>query len=198
LAKAIHLIAPAFVTSPPLRDKLDTITVGLIEAAIGAPLTVKELFSRELLALSSILAIARAGGMLSNMNATLIANEAHALLAEVAAYEEPRLFLDDSPTLAELAKNLGKQERTPRDSVASIPKRGENRKGHQTDIKDSGPRREAVLAVIRDKGTVYIKDISTIVRDVSEKTIQRELQKLIQEGVVARSGSRRWTSYSLI
>ena len=38
------------------------------------------------------------------MNAELIAREAHLLLQETASYEEPRLFLEESPTLAELAK----------------------------------------------------------------------------------------------
>jgi DeoR/GlpR family transcriptional regulator of sugar metabolism len=52
--------------------------------------------------------------------------------------------------------------------------------------------------MIKEKGTVYIKDISTILRDVSEKTIQRELQKLVLEGKIAKKGSRRWTEYSFI
>src|SRR3989344_8802708 len=110
LAKAIHLITPAFAPSVSLRNRLDTIAVGLIDAAILPPMSAKEAFSRELLALSSVLAIARSSNLLSPMNATLITNEAHALLSEIAAYEEPRLFLDDSPTLADLARGARRQE----------------------------------------------------------------------------------------
>ena len=36
-----------------------------------------------------------------------------------------------------------------------------------------------------------------MVRDVSEKTIQRELQALVEAGKVTRTGERRWTTYSL-
>lgn len=197
LAKAIHLITPAFATAATLRNRLDGIAVGLVDAAILPPGAAKEAFSRELLALSSVLAIAQSGGLLSPMNSTLIADEAHALLAEIAAYEEPRLFLDDSPTLADLAKSAGRRIPSAGSARARATRSPSSAKGHIKDIKDNTARQDAIVSVIRDKGTVYIKDISTVVREISEKTIQRELQKLVQEGVVVRQGSRRWTAYSL-
>jgi hypothetical protein len=202
LAKAIHLITPAFAASPSLRDRLDSIAVGLISAAIMPPGLAREAFSRELLTLSSVLSIARSGGILSPMNALLISDEAHSLLSEVAAYEEPRLFLDDSPTLAELAKNLGKVSRENvkypmQKEIVRSKRPTQEYKGHIKDTRDSG-RHDAILSMIKEKGTVYIKDISTILRDVSEKTIQRELQKLVLEGKIAKKGSRRWTEYSFI
>ncbi|MEK7179690.1 MAG: hypothetical protein AAB689_01520, partial [Patescibacteria group bacterium] len=94
LAKAIHLIAPAFAESVSLRNRIDAIAIGLVDAAILPSGAARMALSRELLALSSVLSIARTGGFLSPMNAELIAREAHILLQEVAAYEEPRLFLD--------------------------------------------------------------------------------------------------------
>jgi hypothetical protein len=36
-----------------------------------------------------------------------------------------------------------------------------------------------------------------MIRDVSEKTIQRELQALIDSGEVVKRGERRWTQYAL-
>ena len=104
LAKAIHLIVPAFVDSPSFKDRLDRIAVGLVDAAVLPPAASREALSRELLALSSMLGIARTGGRLTPMNADLITREAHLLLAEVAGYEEPRLTLEEVPTLASLAK----------------------------------------------------------------------------------------------
>ena len=70
------------------------------------PAPLASTFSRELLALSSILSIARTGGLLSPMNAEIITREAHTLLQEIAAYEEPRLLLDEMPTLSGIAKNV--------------------------------------------------------------------------------------------
>ena len=53
------------------------------------------------------------------------------------------------------------------------------------------------MSLIKDKGRVSIKDITLVVRGVSEKTIQRELQGLIDAGRVAKLGERRWSTYSL-
>lgn len=208
LAKAIHLVAPAFRNSPALRDRLDQVAVGLVDAAILPPSAARDGLSRELLALSSVLSIARSGGLLSSMNAELIGREAHQLLQEVATYEEPRLFLEDAPSLAALAKDISSERSStlsqlPRATLQqqSVRKVGDTNssKGHnkgQMSDRTSG-RRAAIVSVLKSKGPSYIKDISTVIRDVSEKTIQRELQTLVEDGEVIRTGERRWTQYSL-
>lgn len=201
LAKAIHLIAPAFSESSALRDKIGLIAIGLVDAAVLAPGAARAALSRELLALSSVLSIARAGGLLSSMNADLIARESHALLQEVATYEEPRLSFEESPTLATLAKSTSRASVPAR--AVSVGRIGPSNKGQaskgQTISDNSGKtsRRDAILDVLKGRGPSYIKDISTVIRDVSEKTIQRELQSLVSEGRVVREGERRWTTYAL-
>lgn len=59
-------------------------------------------------------------------------------------------------------------------------------------------RRESILSVIKARGKVSIKDISDLVTDCSEKTIQRELMSLIEDNVIVREGERRWSKYSLL
>lgn len=204
LAKALHLITPAFVGSPSLKDRVELIAIALVDAAVLPPSVARLNLSRELLALSSVLAISRTGGLLSSMNADLISREAHALLQEVAGYEEPRLFFDDAPTLADIARKVPKHDmpHARPDENRAVPKTAPRRallvKKHnstsQGHIKD---RRESVLSVIREKGSVSIKDISTLIRGVSEKTIQRELSSLVESGVVKKTGERRWSVYSL-
>ncbi len=194
LAKAIYLITPAFAESVSLRNRIDAIAIALIDAAIVPSSSARVALSRELLALSSVLSMARTGGFLSSMNAELIAREAHILLQEVASYEEPRLFLDDVPTLSGIAKKALSRE--------SVQKTVAYKRHIIKDIKNVSDihikdRREAVLSVIKDKGRVSIKDISTLIRGVSEKTIQRELLALITVGMVLKQGERRWSTYSL-
>lgn len=196
LAKALHLVTPAFADSASLRSRVDAIAIGLVDAAILPSGTARTALARELLALSSVLSIARTGGLLSQMNVDLITREAHILLQEVAAYEEPRLFLDEAPTLSGIAKKAHALGPAP----ASAP--AQNAPKHKGHIKDnrSAPvkdRRDAVLSVIRNKGTASIKDISTLIRGVSEKTIQRELSALINAGMVVKEGERRWSTYSI-
>lgn len=198
LAKAIHLVAPAFRNSPSLKDRLDGVAVTLIDAAILHPSASREALSRELLALSSLLSIARTGGFLSPMNADLIAREAHLLLQEVAAYQEPRLFLDDAPSLAALAKSSSTpRARVTPEAITNTQESKGQSKGHISDTAGKNDRRDAILAVLRSRGPSYIKDISTVIRDVSEKTIQRELSALVTDGAITRNGERRWTTYAL-
>ncbi len=60
---------------------------------------------------------------------------------------------------------------------------------------DRATRIKTVLEAIPE---ATIKDIAEVITDVSEKTIQRELNSLIEKGQVIRQGERRWSKYSLV
>ncbi len=70
-------------------------------------------------------------------------------------------------------------------------------KDRQSDIALKINRRNNILRLIKDKKEVMIKDISTVISDCSEKTIQRELNTLVAEGVLKKKGSKRWSRYAL-
>ncbi len=58
-------------------------------------------------------------------------------------------------------------------------------------------RRERIKVVLSAKGEATIKDITDIITDVSSKTIQRELNAMIEDNLIKRHGERRWSKYSL-
>lgn len=58
-------------------------------------------------------------------------------------------------------------------------------------------RAERIKTVLEAKPQASIKDIAEVITDVSEKTIQRELNSLIEKGQVIREGERRWSKYSV-
>jgi DNA-binding transcriptional ArsR family regulator len=58
-------------------------------------------------------------------------------------------------------------------------------------------RAERIKTVLEAKPQATIRDIAEIITDVSEKTIQRELNSLIEKGQVYREGERRWSRYSV-
>ena len=62
-------------------------------------------------------------------------------------------------------------------------------------VKDK--RKKQILSVIKKKGRVAIKDITSAVTDTSEKTLQRTLAALVKEGVLKKEGEKRWSVYSL-
>ncbi len=61
----------------------------------------------------------------------------------------------------------------------------------------SNNRQGIILGLLKKKKELSIKDIAEIIKDVSEKTIQRELVSLIEAGVITKTGERRWSKYSL-
>lgn len=59
-------------------------------------------------------------------------------------------------------------------------------------------RSDKILALIKDKKDISIKDISTAFTDCSEKTIQRELATLVYKGQIKKLGEKRWSRYQTI
>jgi hypothetical protein len=58
-------------------------------------------------------------------------------------------------------------------------------------------RRKIILALIKQKPALTVKDITKSIPGVSEKTIQRELFAMVTDGVLTKKGDRRWSTYSL-
>lgn len=66
-------------------------------------------------------------------------------------------------------------------------------------------RSEKIISIIKDlplrqagKTEASIKDISLAFPSCSEKTIQRELNDLIEKGQIKKMGDKRWSRYSVI
>ncbi len=59
-------------------------------------------------------------------------------------------------------------------------------------------RQSFIISILKRRKDLTIKDISSVFHDCSEKTIQRELSALVDEGVISRKGKRRWTRYNLV
>lgn len=84
------------------------------------------------------------------------------------------------------------QERTQTKTPA--PYKGHYNERMQRSQKD---RRATILGIVQQKDAITIKDVAEVIKDVSEKTIQRELLALVQQGVLKKEGERRWSTYSL-
>ncbi len=181
--------------------------------------------------LSSMIEIASLAGLISKMNAEILAKELGILastvsrgrnnLNKLSPVKIARNFFDfdsqDEYGVNESIKNrtlnIPKQKRTtikdksqtkpnfPITSTHYLPDVSEIGKAK---IKEYGSvavkrnkRQSFIIQVLKKKKDLTIKDISTIFHDCSEKTIQRELSILVDDGVVVKDGERRWTRYSL-
>jgi hypothetical protein len=66
-------------------------------------------------------------------------------------------------------------------------------------------RTKRIISIIKDKKDlpnnrdgVSIKDISFSFTDCSEKTIQRELNALVEKGELKKTGAKRWSRYAIV
>ena len=59
-------------------------------------------------------------------------------------------------------------------------------------------RKNKILSIIKDKKEVSIGELSSMISECSEKTIQRDLLDMINQGIVAKEGDKRWRRYMLV
>ncbi len=69
-----------------------------------------------------------------------------------------------------------------------------NKEGESAEIAN---RKDIIMNVVRSRGKVAVSDILPYVKDCSEKTIQRDLIKMVTDGLLVKEGERRWSRYSL-
>lgn len=70
-------------------------------------------------------------------------------------------------------------------------------KNYPSSVSEKKDRTDKILSILSEKD-ISIKDISNSFTDCSEKTIQRELNALVLKGQIKKTGSKRWSRYSLI
>ncbi len=173
--------------------------------------------------INSLLLIASTIGIVSEMNATILTSELQKIQTEIVrlygdkkvsvvshtGYANivltPELFTVDSPDpILPVSFNKGQeiykgQKQEPiqsQNKTAADNKKQESFSGKNV-IGIKIARRNDVLNVIKSKGKVSIKDISLILKDISEKTIQRELLALVSSGVLKKEGEKRWSTYRI-
>jgi len=58
-------------------------------------------------------------------------------------------------------------------------------------------RKSEILKIFKPSVNYSIKEISQAFQGLSDKTVQRDLNLLVEEGVIKKTGERRWSRYSL-
>lgn len=166
--------------------------------------------------LSSLLSLAFISGYISSSNVEIMKNEInylHKHIEELSTHSASEvgqltfksdLFVVNSsikPSKPKSDVSFIKKEPIETEKPVSFKPRLSRVESSIKPIQKPEPkddREKRVIDVIRDKGTVSIKDISSVVFDVSEKTIQRTLQLLIDKGQIKKEGERRWAKYQLV
>ena len=88
------------------------------------------------------------------------------------------------------------RQSSPR-STAGSPPAGDMSSHAKVAYRSAPGRVDRIKTVLEAKGEATIKDIAEVITDCSEKTIQRDLNSLIDSGEVIREGERRWSRYRI-
>jgi DNA-binding transcriptional ArsR family regulator len=109
-------------------------------------------------------------------------------VGEPKAVEPPKARIIYKPRSAQKDKPISKgQTLTNPNPKAKSPIVKERKNG----------RREAILKLLKVRKKVGVRDVAEVITGVSEKTLQRELISLVDEGVLIKEGERRWSTYTL-
>ena len=172
----------------------DTYSLGNIEFVFDAKKSVAEILS--------LLEVASGSGLISPMNFSIIQSEFLNLIQHIEKLSEQNLENDHR----ELPKSFFE---VSKDSIQNNKTDQNNSQMSYTNQKDSyvlpeqnaifkrTNRQHIILQLLKKKKEISIKDIAQIIKDCSEKTIQREVIDLIEKGVLKKTGERRWSKYSL-
>jgi hypothetical protein len=210
LASALYLVTNFLNDSEPIKWKLRERSLELAtEFMTGRPtavfykLSLLEKGSHLCEEIVGLLDIARTLGSVSEMNLSVLKQEYETLktqLEELAGGKQLERFL----LVSELPKPKVEVPITPTTASPipvsyAQPKRPASVSSHHTDgLASKNTRKQAILSYLADKNWTSIKDIASAVPDCSQKTVQRELSDLVEQGVLKKRGDRRWSRYVLV
>lgn len=63
--------------------------------------------------------------------------------------------------------------------------------------KKKRDRRSVILGLLQEKERISVKDVAEKITSCSEKTLQRELLAMVEQGLLVKEGERRWSTYGL-
>ncbi len=202
LASAIYLVTNLLSDNEPIKWSLRKKVSELLSFII----TYKDIRQSELpnffhsvktkvLEIVSLLEVSLSAGLISKMNFSIIKDEFNNLLdlfntTSKTDYSNeiiPKKFFENTENNSNIyiSKNISND--SIKDTVSL----------KDSTVFKSNNRQSIILGLLKKKKDLTIKDISLVIRDVSEKTIQRELISLIEAGIIVKNGERRWSKYSL-
>jgi len=206
LTTAIYMITDFYDDRESLKWELRTVATSFL-SFITSFLRLRSLYSKNtylvnvggfISNITSLLEVSYETGFMSTMNFSILRNEFYTLGELMKTQLTNDNFMEEF-TFPENFFKFPEKNYNKIDPVRGRegPQRASVSNGVENYKKYKGRRREEILQLLKIKGEVTIKDISTAILDISEKTIQRELISLIQEDIVERKGERRWSTYVL-
>jgi hypothetical protein len=218
LAAAVFMISNVMDQNEELRTKIKNLSLNLVSMSVN----LKDInlsdagkligdIEKSSLELMSMLDIAGVSGLVSKMNVGILKEEFQSFILELGKFSEKfesnknisiKGIFDEPKTIT--GNNNLERINTEYDLRLNEAYKNSAENGKENGVKNGNGhkrkdlRKNTVLEFIKGHANVSIKDILPNINGCSEKTIQRELISLINEGKIKKTGERRWSRYSII
>ena len=188
LASAIYLITSFLNDQEPLKWKLRSLASEFISLAVSLRERQAVLSTTRdiILNITGLLSVAKNVGLISAENNDL-------MQAEFAKYVGA---LDHSVSVSDFLKVESPRSEIKKLGEAPVLKDKSLKEFGAVSVKKNS-RQNIIIAILKRKKEVMIKDVSPLISGCSEKTIQRELSAMVQTGILRKVGEKRWSRYSL-
>jgi len=219
ISDAVYLITNGVSDQEPLKWKLRSICLEVLDsmgllARGGMTLRnsqeIKEKLRTLIAELKSMLNISVCGNLVSSMNSSILLAELDNVANVISKQSLPPFdeelksgffIVPESTSIHsenEKVVNLALKDKIQEQSRSKeISSKGVPFKEFRPISIRKNQRKGNIINLVRRKKDVTIKDINEVITGCSEKTIQRLLNSLISEGILKKSGKRRWTKYML-
>lgn len=226
ISKAVYLITDIIKDIEPVKWSLRETAIGLAVLKDNQDIKkTAQTIGSKVANIKTLVMLANFSRNISDMNTEVLVKECDDLLVSISEIDtfsgeylaleknffEVELGQTPSPFLSTLTQEKNNDEPSfykghikDKESTVSFMQTSNERGNPITsskvlNLKDTlkPDRTIQIIDIIRNKGEVTIKDISSLIKDCSEKTIQRELIGLLTLGQIKKTGDRRWSRYSL-
>lgn len=215
LAAAVFVVSNLMDENEELKAKIKNLSLKLVSMSVNlkdnSHSEVKKIIGeieKNSLELMSMLDIASISDLISKMNSKILVEEFQSFISVLgefsktfeddknvsvrSIFSENQILDHDTQVLIENNSINSSMPKT--DYTKEIKKTFENGNGH----KRKNLRKNMIFEFIKGHNNTSIKDIVPNITGCSEKTVQRELVDLINEGKVKKVGERRWSKYSVV
>ena len=205
LATAIYMVTNLFSDDEPMKwilrkkaSELMSFILGYKEVLLSEQEDFAYKAKTKILEIISLLQISSQGGLISEMNFSILKQEFLNLIITLDSskiFNKESMKVTISKTFFDVPITSVHNDLT---EMSYITKRTEDDVIKDKDTFKRSNRQNIILNLLKKKKELTIKDISQVIKDCSEKTIQRELISFINAGVLKKNGQRRWSKYSLV
>jgi predicted transcriptional regulator len=215
IVSALYLITDLIKDSDAIKWEIREEGISLVSSAlmIDTLHPIDKEHSRDLYVLSankiiSYINIGLVSSLISSMNAGIVIREIDSVLSFVKKNDKdihpPGYILSDSFFASDFSATDSKgqtlavnADNVPDSASSAVSEKSTYSKDYTSAKLKQSDRKEIIINILKKDSNLTIKDFTSVIKDCSEKTIQRELASLVEQGRVLKAGERRWSTYSL-